>query len=112
MYICQMKVTSYIKQFVVLLWKWISSDKLKLISSTKILFYIELSNIKQKLIINNFPNHIIDEQIKLALNNFIKNNANSNNDIKKIKTSWIYLILTWCTLYISKMKKPLRKCNF
>lgn len=72
MYICQMKMTSYIKQFVILLSKWISSDKLKLISSTKILFCIGLSNIKQKLINNNFPNHIIDEQIKLALNNFIK----------------------------------------
>lgn len=36
-------------------------------TSSDILFYKQLSNIKQTLINNNLHNHIVDKQIKLKL---------------------------------------------
>lgn len=39
----------------------------KIISTSATLFYKELSQIKQKLINNNFSMQVVDEQIKLAL---------------------------------------------
>lgn len=47
----------------------------KVICSLDILFYKEFSNTKQTLINNNFHEHVVDEEIKLALTRFRKNNA-------------------------------------
>lgn len=52
------------------------------ISSSDSLFYKELSNIKQTLIINNFTNYSIDKQIKLPLKKFRKHNMSNHPDIK------------------------------
>ena len=50
----------------------------KLISSSEIIFYSELKNIKQTFINNSFPNNIVDEQIKHAIK-IINPNYNGNN---------------------------------
>ena len=44
------------------------------ISTSKTIFYKELINIKHTLVNNNFPNKLIDQQIKLYLQNIHKNN--------------------------------------
>lgn len=44
----------------------------KIISSPDILFYKQVSNIKQTFININFQNHVGDEVIKLALTKFRK----------------------------------------
>ena len=51
------------------------------ISSCKTIFYKELTNKKQTLINGNFPNKLINQQIKLYLHNIHKysNNNNKNN---------------------------------
>ena len=51
--------------------------------STKTIFYKRLKNIKQTLVNNNFPNKLIDQQIKQYPYNIHKNsnNDNSNNRI-------------------------------
>lgn len=43
--------------------------------SSHSLFYKELGNIRQTHITNNFPNYIVNEQIKLAKLNKIKMNT-------------------------------------
>ena len=48
--------------------------------SFKTIFYKELTNnIKQTLVNNNFPNKLVDQQIKLYLHNIYKNNTNRIN---------------------------------
>ena len=57
------------------------------ISSSKTIFYKELTNIKQTLINNNFLNKLVDQQIKLDLHNIHKNknnNTTNNNNINRI----------------------------
>ena len=55
------------------------------ISSSKAIFYKELSNIKQTFVNNNFPNKLVDQQIKLYLHNIHKNdNTIKNNNTNKI----------------------------
>ena len=51
------------------------------ISLTKTIFYKGLTNKAQTLVNNNFPNKLVDQQIKLYLNNIHKNDntANKNN---------------------------------
>ena len=46
----------------------------KLISSSKMIFYKEVENIKQALINNGFPNYIVDEQIKRMIKNVNQQN--------------------------------------
>ena len=52
----------------------------KLVSNLKTIFNIKLKTIKLTLIINDFPNHIADEQIKIAINNIISSSCNGNNN--------------------------------
>ena len=51
------------------------------ISSSKTIFYKELANIKQTLIKNNFPDELVNLQIKLEVQNINKSNnsINTNN---------------------------------
>ena len=49
-------------------------SRAKLISSSKIIFYKEVENIKQALINNVFPNYIVDEQIKRMIKNVNQQN--------------------------------------
>ena len=49
------------------------------ISSSKKIFYKELKNIKQTLVNNNFPNKLINQQIKQYRHNIHKNSNNNNN---------------------------------
>ena len=48
--------------------------------SSKIIFYKELTNIKQTLVNNNFPNKQVNQQMKLYLYNIHKNNNTTNNN--------------------------------
>ena len=48
--------------------------------SFKTIFYKELTNIKQTLVNNNFSNKLVDQQIKLYLQNIHKNNNTINNN--------------------------------
>ena len=48
--------------------------------SSKTLFYKELINIKETIVNNNFPNKLVDQQIKLYLQNINKNNNITNNN--------------------------------
>ena len=48
--------------------------------SSKTIFYKELTNIKQTLVNNNFPNKLVDQQIKLYFQNIHKNNNTTNNN--------------------------------
>ena len=50
------------------------------ISASKIIFYKELTNIKQSLVNNNFPSKQGDQQVKLYLHNIHKNNNTINNN--------------------------------
>ena len=50
------------------------------ISSSKTIFYEELTNIKQSLVKSNFPNKLVYQQIKLYLPNIHKNNNTTNNN--------------------------------
>ena len=50
----------------------------KLISSSRIIFYFELKNIKQTLIDNYFPSHIVDKKKKHTIKNS-NSNCNWNN---------------------------------
>ena len=50
------------------------------ISSSKTIFYKELTNIKQTLVNDNFPNEIVNQQIKLYLQNIHQNNNTTNNN--------------------------------
>ena len=50
------------------------------IFSSKTIFYKELINIKQTLVNNNFPNKLVNQQIKLYLHNIYKNNNTTNNN--------------------------------
>ena len=50
------------------------------ISSSKIIFYKELTNVKLSLVNNNFPNKLINQQIKQYHHNIYKNSNNNNND--------------------------------
>ena len=50
------------------------------ISSSKTIFYKELSNIKKSLISNNFPKNLVDQQIRLYLQSIKKNNNTINNN--------------------------------
>ena len=50
------------------------------ISSSKTIFYKELTNINQPLVNNNFPNKLVDQQIKVYLQNINKNNNTTNNN--------------------------------
>ena len=52
----------------------------KLISSSNTIFYNELRKIKQTLVNNGFPNHVIDEQINLSLKTFNDNNNSLQNN--------------------------------
>ena len=50
--------------------------------SSKTIFYKELKNIKQTIVNNNFPNKLINQQIKQYLHNIHKNsNYNNTNKI-------------------------------
>ena len=53
-------------------------DRAFYISSSKTIFYKELTNIKQTLVNNNFSNKLVDQQIKLYLQNINKNNNTTN----------------------------------
>ena len=44
------------------------------------MFYNELKNVIQILVNNNFPNKLIDQQIKQYLHNIHKNSKNINNN--------------------------------
>ncbi len=49
------------------------------------IFNKELKNIKQTLVNNNFPNKLIEQQIKQYLHNIHKNNnSNNNNNTNRI----------------------------
>ena len=48
--------------------------------SSQTIFHKELTNIKQTLVNNNFPNKLVDQQIKLYLQNINKNNNTTNNN--------------------------------
>ena len=61
----------------------------KLISSSKIIFQNALKQIKQKLVNNGFPNHIIDEEIKYTLKN-INMNENKPPDAKNKQINLYY----------------------
>ena len=54
------------------------------IFSSKTKFYKELINIKQILVNNNFTNKLVDQQIKLYLQNIHKNNTTNNNNTNRI----------------------------
>ena len=60
-------------------------SRVKLISSSKAIFYKELKNIKQTLINNGFPNYIIDEQIKRTIRNINQHNKHHHNQTNKQK---------------------------
>ena len=49
-------------------------------SYLSIIFYKELTNIKQILVDNNFLHKVVDQQIKLYLHNIHKNNNIINNN--------------------------------
>ena len=56
-------------------------NRAKKISSSHLIFYKELSNIKQTLVNNGFPNYVVDRQIKLALSALPPNlNTSAHND--------------------------------
>lgn len=76
--------------------------------SLDILFYKELSNAEQTLINNNFPNPIVNKQIKLALMKFRKNEPDPSLTQTKIITPLTYSIVTKCGLIISRIKKQLK----
>ena len=60
----------------------------KFTSSSKTIFYSEFKNIKQTHINNNFPNHIVVEQIKCAnknLNSYCYENNTTSNNPKHLK---------------------------
>ena len=61
-------------------------NRAQLISSTRPIFYNELKLIKQKLVNNGYPNHIIDEQIKFTLKNIDKTDKSIQN-----KDNYIHL---------------------
>jgi hypothetical protein len=61
----------------------------KLISSSKIIFQNALKQIKQKLVNNGFPNHIIDEEIKYTLRK-IDMNENKPPDTKNKQIDLYY----------------------
>ena len=44
------------------------------------MFNKELTNIKRTLVSKNFPNKLVDQQIKLYFHNIHKNNNPSNNN--------------------------------
>ena len=44
------------------------------------MFYKEFTNIKQTLVNYNFSNKLVDQQIKLYLQNIHKNNNTTNNN--------------------------------
>ena len=44
------------------------------------MFYKELTNVKQTLVNNNFPNKLVGQQIKLCLHNIHKNNNTTNKN--------------------------------
>ena len=55
------------------------------ISSSKTIFYKKITYIKQTLVKNNFPNKIVDRQIKLYLHNIHKiNNTTNHNNTNRI----------------------------
>ena len=54
-----------------------------LISSAKIIFYKELKNVKQTFINEEFPNYIVDEQIKCTVNNVSQQNKHCNTPPRK-----------------------------
>ena len=54
-------------------------SRAKLISSSKIIFYKEIENIKQALINNGFPNYIVEEQIKRTIKNVNQQNIHCTN---------------------------------
>ena len=59
-------------------------------SSCKTIFYKELKSIKQTLINNNFPNKLIDQQIKQYLYNIHKNSNNNTNRINLYSKNQMY----------------------
>ena len=75
----------------------------QLISSSKTIFYAELKNIKQTLINNDFPNHIVNEQIKRAMKN-IKSNCNGNNTTSNNSKYIKLFFITRCTNTTNSIK--------
>ena len=57
----------------------------KLISSSKTIVNKELKNIKQMLIINGFPNKIVDVEIKHTIRNVNQQNKHCNTPANKQK---------------------------
>ena len=55
----------------------------KLISSTKTIFYKEIKNIKQTPINNRFPKYIVDEQIKHIIKKVWQQNKHCNTPPNK-----------------------------
>lgn len=73
-----------------------------------VLFYKELINEKERLSNNNFPSRVADDQIKLALRNFIKITQAITKKETKLKESLTYVLVTRCVLLRKKMKMPLK----
>lgn len=69
-------------------------------------FLIKLSNLKQTIINNHFPNDTVDEEIKLALKKFRKMTSNYIDISKNKDTS--YFLITRGIPIINKMKNPLK----
>ena len=67
-------------------------SRVKLISSSKTIFYKEVENIKQALINNGFPNYIVDEQIKRMIKNV--NQQNKHCTIPSSQQTYIKLFLS------------------
>ena len=49
-------------------------------SSSQAISYKELTNLKQTLVNNNFPNKLVDQQLKQYRHNIHKNNYTTNDD--------------------------------
>lgn len=62
----------------------------KLISSTRNVFFNELKSLKQVLINNQFPNYIVDENIKLVIGNLDNINNNPPNSSHQIIVTKMY----------------------
>ena len=75
----------------------------KTISSNDNIFFKALSNIKQTLINNNFPNHIVDQQIRITLKNHYGNNG--NKQINKPSDAEKTITLFYCNQFHCNYKQ-------
>ena len=77
----------------------------KLISSPKTIFYKEIENIKQALINNEFPNYIVDEQIKRMIKNVNQQNKQCTTPPSQQTYIKLFFTVTKCATIINQMKK-------